>query len=116
LNPFRNDDVPDVAGHLFGRDRIALTAVRGPLNDAFGARCFYCDTALRRANPIDHVPPWSLVGIDGLANLVPACQRCNSDKRHSLFAPSISTGSSTETETCSETSVQPFSGPPSTTA
>ena len=27
LNPFLNDDVPDVAGHLFGRDRIALTAV-----------------------------------------------------------------------------------------
>ncbi|RRR39954.1 hypothetical protein EHH44_21200 [Mycolicibacter terrae] len=48
------------------------------------ARCFYCDTALQPDNPIDHVLPWSLVGIDGLANLVLACPRCNGDKRHAL--------------------------------
>lgn len=30
--------------------------------------------------------PWSLVGIDGLANLVLACVRCNTDKRHALPA------------------------------
>jgi 5-methylcytosine-specific restriction endonuclease McrA len=88
MNRFLHEDVPDVAGHLFGRERITLAAVREPLKDAFGAYCFYCATTLTADNPIDHVLPWSLVGIDGLANLVPACRRCNTDKRHSLPAPS----------------------------
>lgn len=86
MNKFLTAEVPDVAGHLFGRDRTALAAVRGPFKDAFGARCFYCDTDLPADNPIDHVLPWSLVGIDGLANLVLACARCNSDKRYALPA------------------------------
>ena len=30
--------------------------------------------------------PWSRVAIDGLANLVPACERCNSDKSNALPA------------------------------
>ena len=33
--------------------------------------------------------PWSLVGIDGLANLVLACARCNGDKSGALPAISI---------------------------
>ncbi|WP_304106564.1 HNH endonuclease [Mycolicibacterium bacteremicum] len=86
MNKFLTAEVPDIAGHLFGRDRTALAAVRGPFKEAFGARCFYCDSALPPDNPIDHVLPWSLVGIDGLANLVLACVRCNSDKRHALPA------------------------------
>jgi hypothetical protein len=57
LNPFLDEDVPDVAGHLFGRDRVALAAVREPLKDAFGAQCFYCATPLEGDNPIDHVLP-----------------------------------------------------------
>ena len=89
MNPFLEEDVPDVAGHLFGRERVALAAVREPLKDAFGASCFYCNTSLERDSPIDHVLPWSLLGIDGLANLVQSCKRCNGDKRHSLPAPSI---------------------------
>lgn len=89
LNKFLNADVPDIAGHLFGRDRAALTAVRGPFKEAFGPHCFYCNTHLPEDNPIDHVLPWSLVGIDGLANLVLACRRCNSDKRHALPAVTI---------------------------
>jgi 5-methylcytosine-specific restriction endonuclease McrA len=89
MNRFLHEDVPDVAGHLFGRERIALTAVRDPLKDAFGDRCFYCSTPLPADNPVDHVLPWSVVGIDGLANLVPACRRCNTDKRHSLPALSL---------------------------
>lgn len=89
MNRFLHEDVPDVAGHLFGRERITLAAVREPLKEAFGARCFYCAAPLAADNPIDHVLPWSLVGIDGLANLVPACRRCNTDKRHSLPAPPI---------------------------
>lgn len=89
MNKFLKADAPDVAGHLFGRDRIALAAVRGPLKDAFGPHCFYCKTHLPADNPIDHVLPWSLVGIDGLANLVLACTRCNTDKRHALPAVAI---------------------------
>lgn len=30
MNMFLHADVPDIAGHLFGRDRIALAAVRRP--------------------------------------------------------------------------------------
>ena len=33
--------------------------------------------------------PWSLVGIDGLANLVLACARCNGDKSGALPAVTI---------------------------
>lgn len=89
MNKFLNDDVPDVAGHLFGRERIGLSIVREPLKEAFGPHCFYCGTHLPPNNPIDHVLPWSLVGIDGLANLVLACARCNGDKSGALPAISI---------------------------
>ncbi|MGH3558088.1 MAG: HNH endonuclease domain-containing protein [Mycobacterium sp.] len=89
MNKFLEADVPDVAGHLFGRERIALAGVREPFKDAFGAHCFYCGSHLRADNPIDHVLPWSVVGIDGLANLVLACARCNGDKRNSLPAVDI---------------------------
>lgn len=74
----------DLAAHLFGRDRINLAPVRSAFGEAFGPHCFYCGTRLRRNDHIDHVLPWSRVGIDGLANLVLACQGCNTDKRHAL--------------------------------
>ena len=86
MNKFLDAEVPDVAGHLFGRERTALTAVRAPLKEAFGPHCFYCGTHLPANNPIDHVLPWSLVGIDGLSNLVLACARCNGDKSGALPA------------------------------
>ena len=70
MNKFLHEKIPDVAGHLFGRERTDLAAVREPFKDAFGAHCFYCGTHLPVNNPVDHVLPWSLVGIDGLANLV----------------------------------------------
>ena len=79
----------DVAGHLFGRERISLQPVRLALLDSFGARCFYCTAPLRSSSPVDHVLPWSRVGIDGLANLVAACERCNSDKSNAL--PAVAT-------------------------
>lgn len=88
MNKWLHADVPDVAGHLFGRERISLAPARQVLKEAFGPRCFYCDTVLPRDNPVDHVLPWSRVGIDGMANLVLACQRCNTDKLHAL--PSVS--------------------------
>ena len=38
--------VPDIAGHLFGRDRVSLAPARVALLDAFGATCFYCGAAV----------------------------------------------------------------------
>ncbi|GFG73218.1 HNH endonuclease [Mycobacterium botniense] len=89
MNKFLYAEVPDVAGHLFGRDRTDLAAVREPFKEVYGPHCFYCGTHLPVNNPIDHVLPWSLVGIDGLANLVLACARCNGDKAGALPAVSI---------------------------
>lgn len=89
MNKFLNAEVPDVAGHLFGRERTALAAVREPFKEAFGPHCFYCGRHLPANNPIDHVLPWSLVGIDGLANLVLACASCNGDKSGALPAVAI---------------------------
>jgi hypothetical protein len=86
MNKFLDEDVPDVAGHLFGRERSAMAAVREPFKEAFGPHCFYCNAHLPPNNPIDHVLPWSLVGIDGLTNLVLACARCNGDKTNALPA------------------------------
>jgi hypothetical protein len=92
MNKFLDAEVPDVAGHLFGRERTALAAVREPFKDAFGPHCFYCGTHLPANNPVDHVLPWSLVGIDGLSNLVLACARCNGDKSGALPAVAIVDG------------------------
>ncbi len=89
MNKFLHEKVPDVAGHLFGRERTDLAAVREPFKEAFGSHCFYCGTHLPVNNPVDHVLPWSLVGIDGLANLVLACARCNGDKSGALPAIAI---------------------------
>lgn len=86
MNKFLESDVPDVAGHLFGRERTLLLAVRAPYKERFGPHCFYCGSHLPADNPIDHVLPWSMVGIDGLANLVLACRRCNRDKSNALPA------------------------------
>jgi HNH endonuclease len=89
MNKFLYAEVPDVVGHLFGRERAALAIVRDPFKEAFGPHCFYCGTHLANNNPVDHVLPWSLVGIDGLANLVLACARCNGDKSGALPAIAI---------------------------
>jgi len=92
MNKFLDAEVPNVAGHLFGRERTALAAVREPFKDAFGPHCFYCGAHLPANNPVDHVLPWSLVGIDGLSNLVLACARCNGDKSGALPALDIVDG------------------------
>jgi hypothetical protein len=92
MNPFLDEEVPDIAGHLFGRERVDLARVHGPFKEAFGPHCFYCRAHLPNLNPtdpVDHVLPWSLVGLDGLANLVLSCQRCNADKSNALPAVSI---------------------------
>jgi hypothetical protein len=86
MNRWLGENIPDVAGHLFGRDRVSLAPAREALTEAFGPRCFYCDRRLGPSSPVDHVLPWSRVGIDGLANLVLACPSCNGDKLHALPA------------------------------
>ncbi|GAA12785.1 HNH endonuclease [Gordonia alkanivorans] len=81
------DEGPDLAHHLFGADRVSLQRAGDALTDRFGRACFYCDTVLYRQRHVDHVLPWSRVGIDGLANLVVSCQGCNSSKSDRLPAP-----------------------------
>ncbi len=84
LNAGLREGRDDVAGHLFGRERLGLGRVRDALHGGFGARCFYCGSRLTAASPVDHVLPWSRVGLDGLANLVPACSVCNASKNSTL--------------------------------
>lgn len=86
LNEHVLGDTPDLAAHLFGRDRIALAPARAALDDAFGSRCFYCDCRVGPSASVDHVLAWSRVGLDGISNLVVACPRCNGDKRETLPA------------------------------
>lgn len=50
MNKFLHAEVPDVAGHLFGRERTDLAAVREPFKHAYGPHCFYCGAHLP-ANP-----------------------------------------------------------------
>jgi hypothetical protein len=85
MNPALRDDVPDVQGHLFGIDRVSLERPLAALMEGWGDKCFYCNK--RHAIEVDHVLPWSRSHIDGLANLVQACRKCNGDKADSLPAP-----------------------------
>ncbi|OPX13645.1 HNH endonuclease [Gordonia sp. i37] len=80
-------DEPDIAAHLFGTERVSLARPAEVLADHFGNDCFYCGTRLGAGRHVDHVLPWSRVGIDGLTNLVLACQSCNSSKSDLLPAP-----------------------------
>lgn len=85
------DDGPDLAHHLFGSDRISLTRPGNALADHFGNDCFYCGSRLRSGRHVDHVLPWSRVGIDGLTNLVLSCPGCNSSKSDILPATGLVT-------------------------
>ncbi len=78
---------PDIADHLFGADRVSLLKAGDVLANEFGPHCFYCDARLTTTRHVDHVLPWSRVGIDGLANLVLACPSCNSNKSDLLPSP-----------------------------
>lgn len=89
LNAALLDDRVDVEAHLFGQQRVGLARVREALFDEFGPRCFYCGAPLSSASPVDHVLPWSRVGLDGLANLVASCARCNGSKSNALPGPAL---------------------------
>jgi hypothetical protein len=75
MNKFLDVEVPDVAGHLFGRERTALAVVREPFKESFGPHCFYCGTHLPANNPIDHVLPWSLRRAASIVGSQPVCRR-----------------------------------------
>ena len=52
--------------------------------DRHGNRCAYCAT--KGPLTIDHVVPVCRGGTHGAGNIVPACARCNSSKRHRFIA------------------------------
>lgn len=89
LNAALLDERVDIEAHLFGQERIGLSRVREALFDEFGPRCFYCGVRLTSSSPVDHVLPWSRVGLDGLANLVASCTRCNGNKTNALPEPAF---------------------------
>lgn len=89
LNAALLDEHVDIKAHLFGQQRIGLSRVREALFNEFGPRCFYCGAGLSSSSPVDHVLPWSRVGLDGLANLVAACTRCNGNKANALPEPAL---------------------------
>jgi 5-methylcytosine-specific restriction endonuclease McrA len=45
-----------------------------------GGRCFYC--GVKAPMTMDHVLPIIRGGVHSIGNLIPACARCNSSKRH----------------------------------
>lgn len=51
---------------------------------AFGPSCFYRSMRVGPEGHVDHVLPWSKVGLDGLANLVSACPSGNTSKSQLL--------------------------------
>ncbi|GAB4906929.1 HNH endonuclease domain-containing protein [Mycobacterium avium subsp. hominissuis] len=84
INPTINQEVPPVERYLFGTDRVALARAGNALKDAFSKLCFYCNK--RVATAVDHVLPWSRLGLDSLANLVPVCAPCNGSKLNAVPA------------------------------
>ena len=78
-------DREDLESFLFSGPRESLSAVAKPLIDLQSGRCFYCDKPMRQVH-VDHVLPWSLIPINGLANLVASDPACNGDKSASLPA------------------------------
>ena len=91
MNASLREDSVDLTAHLFGRGRVPLGRVRTAYFEEFGAHCFYCNRGLSSWDPVDHLLPWSRVGIDGLANLVTACRGCNASKSGSLPAVGLVT-------------------------
>lgn len=65
---------------LFGTPRRSLVAVRDPLIELHGGRCFYCAGALGREVEVDHFIAWSRHPENAIENLVPAHPRCNASK------------------------------------
>ncbi|MEU2005575.1 HNH endonuclease [Rhodococcus sp. NPDC019627] len=77
-------DAEDLDGFLFGTDRNALRPLAEPLRDHQDDLCFYCRRPMAGDLHIDHVVAWSMIPIDGVANLVAADSQCNLDKSASI--------------------------------
>lgn len=75
----------DVQQYLF-EDRIPLARIGPALMEKFGPKCFYCNATAPQVTRfhIDHVLPLSVTKMNALANLVLACQTCNSSKSDHL--------------------------------
>lgn len=90
---------------LFGATRVQLRAVRDPLYELQGGRCFYCGERLVRPQ-VDHFLPWSRYPDNGIENLVLADTGCNAAKRDFLastehvehWAARLSPGAATSEE------------------
>ncbi len=86
----KNDDLfkeaLNIKGQLFGRQRLPLGRVGKLLKEEFPAKCFYCKIPLPTGGQVDHVLPWSISPIDGVANLVVSCTKCNNSKSYNLPA------------------------------
>jgi hypothetical protein len=71
-------------------DEIFRKSLEGPykiLRKHFHV-CFYCEeklSSIRKEIHVDHFIPWSFVFEDEIWNLVLACERCNNNKRDSLY-------------------------------
>ncbi len=77
------NDLPEATleQFLFGTSRVSLEAVRGPLRELQGGRCFYCQESAAGRGDVDHFIPWARYADDALDNLVLAHPRCNNQKR-----------------------------------
>jgi len=69
-------DAEDLDGFLFGAGRTALRALVDLLRDLQKDQCFCCNRRMDIDAHIDHVMPWSIIPIDGVANLVATDVRC----------------------------------------
>lgn len=116
MNPFLDEDVPDVTGHLFGRERVALVGYANPSRTRL---VLAASTATRRSNATIPSTTYCPGRCSGLrvsptsSRLAVAATATSATHypRHRL-----STGCLVGTETCWKTSPQLSSGPPSTTA
>lgn len=85
--------------YLHSHERVNLTSVRKPLNGYQKGKCFYCyrGISIESGQPnicdIDHFIPLSIqylskvdMGLNGVWNLVLACQECNRGEQNGKFA------------------------------
>lgn len=62
---------------------ITVEEIRG-LRELYGGLCAYCRK--RSGDTLDHLQPLSRGGAHSIANLLPACFRCNHSKKDKTFA------------------------------
>jgi hypothetical protein len=96
------DEEAETLYHMAGARRTNVTSSRWALNGYQKGRCFYCydeisvDPGSDKLADVDHFFPWMLkkhavlMDVDGIWNLVLACQECNRGERGKFASiPSI---------------------------